>query len=59
MTGEFTDNKTFVLITITQNGQVLASRKTDNIVQVYTFTSNGTATDGYLTNASIEIRVYN
>ncbi len=58
LTAEFTDNKTFVLITITQNGQVLASRKTDNIVQVYTFTSNGTATDGYLTNASIEIRVY-
>jgi hypothetical protein len=58
LTGEFTDNKTFVLITITQSGQVLAARKNNNIVQVYTFTDLGVAIDGYLTNASIEIRVY-
>ena len=58
LTGEFTNNKTFVLITLTQSGQVLAGRKTDNKVQVYTFTDLGVAIDGYLTNASIEIRVY-
>ena len=58
LTGEFTDNKTFVIITITQSGQVLAVRKNNNTVKVYTFTDLGVAIDGYLTNASIEIRVY-
>ena len=36
----------------------MAGRKNSNSIAVYTYNSSGAATDGKLTNSSIEIRVY-
>jgi hypothetical protein len=58
VTGEFTENKTVAFLTITDNGEAMAGRKNINTIAVYTYNSSGAATDGKLTNSSIEIRVY-
>jgi hypothetical protein len=58
VTGEFTENKTVAFLTITDNGEAMTGRKNINTIAVYTYNSSGAATDGKLTNASIEIRVY-
>jgi len=58
VTGEFTENKTVSFLTITDNGEAMAGRKNSNTIAVYTYNSSGAATDGKLTNSSIEIRVY-
>ncbi len=58
VTGEFTENKTVAFLTITDNGEAMAGRKNSNSIAVYTYNSSGAATDGKLTNSSIEIRVY-
>ncbi len=58
LTGEFTQYKTAIFCNNTYYGELLASRKNSNVVQVYTFDSSGTATDGQLNYNTIEIRVY-
>lgn len=58
LTGEFTQYKTAIFCNNTYYGELLASRKNSNVVQVYTFDSSGTASDGQLNYNTIEIRVY-
>jgi len=58
LTGEFTQYKTAIFCNNTYYGELLASRKNSNVVQVYTFDSSGTAADGQLNYNTIEIRVY-
>ena len=58
LTGEFTEYKTTVVCNNTMQGEIIAGRKNNNRVQVYTYNSSGTATDGQLLYSTIEIRVY-
>jgi hypothetical protein len=58
LTGEFTEYKTTVICNNTMQGEIISGRKNNNTVQVYTYNSSGTATDGQLLYSTIEIRVY-
>lgn len=58
LTGEFTEYKTTVICNNTMQGEIIAGRKNNDKVQVYTYNSSGTATDGQLLYSTIEIRVY-
>jgi hypothetical protein len=59
LTGEFTEFKTTINCSNTQQGEIYSARKNDNEVQVYTFDSSGTLIDGQLIYSTIEIKVYN
>lgn len=58
LTGEFTEYKTTVVCNNTMQGEIISGRKNNDKVQVYTYNSSGTATDGQLLYSTIEIRVY-
>ncbi|MBI4946951.1 MAG: hypothetical protein HY840_11200 [Bacteroidetes bacterium] len=61
LTGMFTLNKTLVLCTANPAGSNMIQAKAvdaDRIIVGTVLSTNGTATDGFMTNTSIEIRVY-
>ena len=58
LTGEFTEYKTTVVCNNTMQGEIISGIKNNDKVQVYTYNSSGTATDGQLLYSTIEIRVY-
>ncbi len=59
LTGEFTQYKTSIYCNNTFRGEIVSARKNNNVIEVYTYDSDGNSQDDALIYTTIEIRVYN